>query len=60
MFLGDFGGQQIGCDRGEGGEDGGQEHADVADVDGDGEFVEDDVDEAAGGLTRRDLTMRPG
>lgn len=60
MLLGDFGGEEVGGDGGEGGEDGGEEDADVADVEGDGEFVEDDVDEAAGGLGGERDTMSPG
>ena len=60
MLLGDFGGEEVGGDGGEGGEDGGEEDADVADVEGDGELVQDDVDEAAGGLRGGGSTMRPG
>jgi hypothetical protein len=48
VLLGDFRGQQVGGDGGEGGEDGGQEDADVTNINWNGQFVQDNVEEAAG------------
>lgn len=52
VFFGDFGGEQVGSNRRERGKHGGQKHTNIPDIDGDGQFVKEEVDEATGGLNR--------
>ena len=60
MFFRYLACQEVGGYGSERGEDGGEEDADVSDVDWDGELVEDYVEETAGGLGWGGGTMRPG
>lgn len=60
MLFSHFRSEKVGSDGGEWGEDWGQKDADVSDIDWDGEFMEEEVEEATCGLNKHLSTMRPG